>query len=416
MPLFLYNTALWFYALGIRLAAAFYPKAKLFSEGRRDIYSRLQTALLSAGKQRPVIWMHCASLGEFEQGRPVLEAIRAQFPEYALLLTFFSPSGYEVRKKYEGVDWVFYLPMDSKRNAVRFLNIVQPSLALFVKYEFWYHYLHELKKRKIRAILFSAHFQNNQPFFKPWGRLFRKMLSFYQQIFVQDVSSDKLLKGIGIEAVTVAGDTRLDRAAKVLMSVKEFPKLEAFKQDARLLIAGSTWPEDEYFLKKALAIIPKNGYKLLIAPHDVQGQNIQRVLNLFGDEACLWDAPEHVLMNKKVAVVHTIGQLSYLYRYADVTWVGGGFGKGIHNIIEPAVFGKPVSFGPHFERFKEAKEMVASGAASSFTEASAFASLLLEEKILHQMGNRAGAYVAQHAGATEKIMDYLTEKCFDITS
>lgn len=416
LTLLLYNIALRLYSLGIQLAAFFYPKAKQFSGGRRNAFIRLKNALTGEEKG-PVVWMHCASLGEFEQGRPVLEAFRSRFPEYAILLTFFSPSGYEVRKSYEGADWVFYLPIDSKRNATRFLSIVQPSIALFVKYEFWYHYLHELFQRKIPAILFSAHFQHNQPFFKPWGGFFRKMLSFYQQIFVQDKNSMELLKTIGIhEPVTVAGDTRLDRAAKVLAVKKEFPKLESFKQMSRLLIAGSSWPEDEHFLKKTLEIIPDGKYKLLVVPHEVQEQNIQRVLHLFGSEACLYDTPENTLSDKKVAVVHTVGQLSYLYRYADVVWIGGGFGKGIHNIIEPAVFEKPVCFGPHFERFKEAQEMLASGAASSFTDASAFAALLLEKEKLSLKGKLAGAYVAQHTGATKKIIAYLAEKCIDRTS
>jgi 3-deoxy-D-manno-octulosonic-acid transferase len=356
--------------------------------------------------------MHCASLGEFEQGRPVLEAIREQYPETAILLTFFSPSGFEIRKDYEGADYVFYLPLDSKRNARKFIDIVQPKLALFVKYEFWFHYLKTLNRKGIPTILFAAHFQQNQPFFKPFGGLFRQMLSFYSQIFVQDKSSKTLLESIGQNRVQVAGDTRFDRMAKVLASPKDFPEVVAFKQKKKLIVVGSSWAEDESFLKKVFYSIPEQDYKLLIIPHEIQEQHIQRILDLFGSDACLWSASVEVLKSKKVAVVQTMGQLSFLYRYADVAWVGGGFGKGIHNILEPGVFGIPVFFGPRYQRFREAVEMCDIGGAVSITKEHQLTALLKDSQRLKEIGKVAGHYVADHLGATKKIMDYLAEKCF----
>lgn len=382
--------------------------------GRKRIFSRLSEALRT--EKRSLVWMHCASLGEFEQGRPVLEMLREQYPNYALLLTFFSPSGYEIRKNYEGADYVFYLPVDRRRHARKFIDIVQPRLALFVKYEFWFHYLNTLHKNRIPTVLFSAHFQKDQPFFKPYGGLFRKMLSFYRKIFVQDESSKTLLEGIGQNHVEVAGDTRFDRMAKVLAVSKDFPAVVDFKQNNKLIVVGSSWPDDETFLKKIVYEVKNQDYKLLIVPHEVQEPNIQRILNLFGSEACLWTAPADVLREKKVAVVNTVGQLSFLYRYADVAWVGGGFGKGIHNILEPGVFSIPVFFGPNYQRFREAVEMCQVGGALSVTKDQLFAAYLKDPQKLNAMGREAGNYVATHLGATKKLMDYLAEKCLAKTS
>lgn len=367
-------------------------------------------------EQRPVIWMHCASLGEFEQGRPVLEAIREQYPGYALLLTFFSPSGYELRRNYPGADFVFYLPVDSRRSAKAFLDIVQPGLALFVKYEFWYYYLKALKKRRVPTILFSSYFQANQPFFKFYGGLYRKMLTCYQQIFVQDENSQKLLAQIGVHQVQIAGDTRFDRASKVLASLKPFPNVVAFKQHCRLLVAGSSWPEDEALLKEALDKLSANNFKVLLVPHEVAEANIRRVMNLFGHEACFWDDSDAILEQKKVAVVNTVGHLSYLYQYADAAWIGGGFGKGIHNILEPAVFGIPVFFGPEFRRFREAVDMIALDAVAQVSGSEELIILLQDNTRLKTMGTNANNYIQAQLGATKKIIDYLSLKCLRSTS
>ena len=411
--LFFYNLSLRLYVLMLRLAALFYPKAKYFIAGRKDWRHRLKQAV--AKEQRPVVWMHCASLGEFEQGRPVLEAIRAQYPGYALLLTFFSPSGYELRKNYSGADMVFYLPVDSRSAAKSFLDIAQPELALFVKYEFWYYYLQTLKKRQIPTILFSAYFQANQPFFKFYGGLYRRMLSCYQQIFVQDESSLKLLAQINVRQVQIAGDTRFDRASKVLADLKPFPDVVTFKQQGKLLLAGSTWPEDEALLKSALPALSAANYKILLVPHEVGEVHIRRIMNLFGEAACLWD-DAGLLQDKTVAVVNTVGHLSYLYQYADVAWIGGGFGKGIHNILEPAVFGIPVFFGPKFQRFREAVDMIALKAVASASEAGELVVALKDDIALKTMGTNATNYVHTQLGATQKIIGYLSLKCLRSTS
>lgn len=413
--LFFYNLSLRLYVLILRLAALFHPKAKYFVAGRQGWRRRLKQAL-GPQQERPVIWMHCASLGEFEQGRPVLEAIREQFPDFALLLTFFSPSGYELRKDYDGADWVFYLPVDGRSAANDFLEIVKPTLALFVKYEFWYYYLQGLKKRQVPTILFSAYFQQNQPFFKSYGGLFRKMLQCYQQIFVQDEASFNLLVQIGVQQVQIVGDTRFDRASKVLTALKSFPNVLAFRGTERLLVAGSTWPEDEVLLKNALPALMANGYKILLVPHETGASHIRRLMHLFGENACLWNDDERILATKAVAVVNTVGHLSYLYQYADVAWIGGGFGKGIHNIIEPAVFGIPVFFGPKFQRFREAKEMIALNAVASLTDAKALTDILQHETALKAMGINAHKYVHAQLGATQKIINYLLLKCLRRTS
>lgn len=409
--LFAYNIALRFYGFLIRMASFFNPKAKQFIEGRRGVLTKIKSSI--SHEQRKVIWLHCASLGEFEQGRPVLEAIREKYPQYLLLLTFFSPSGYEVRKDYKGADYIFYLPIDSRRHARDFIRYTKPALALFVKYEFWYHYLQALQQENSPTILFSAFFQKNQPFFRFYGGLYRKMLTFYQQIFVQDEQSLKLLGQIGQKNVQIAGDTRFDRTARVKEHPTTFANVATFCESHSLIVAGSTWPEDGIFLKKALDSLPEHNFRLLIVPHEVQPQNIERIQKLFGSEACLWQSEEKVLKDKKVAIVDSVGHLSFLYRYAAIAWIGGGFGKGIHNIIEPAIFGIPIFFGGNYHRFREAREMIAADAAATISKPAELSAVLLNQEKLKQMGENAEKYVQQQTGATQTIMAYLSEKCLD---
>lgn len=411
MSLILYDSALFLYALLLRIVAVFHPKAKLFLAGRVDIFTKIENALKS--ENRPIIWIHCASLGEFEQGRPLIEKVKAEQPEYCIFLTFFSPSGYEIRKNYALADYIFYLPLDTKRNAKQFLKIIQPKVALFVKYELWFHYLNQLKKAKIPVILFSAYFQKNQIFFKWYGYLHRKMLGFFQQIFVQDLNSKELLKSIGLNNVVVAGDTRIDRSLKILEEEIDFKNVAIFKGDQKLIVAGSTWQEDEALLKEFMQFNGRN-YKLLIAPHEIKDENIQRILNLFESEICLWDAESKILESKHVCIVNTIGNLAFLYKYADLAWVGGGFTKsGIHNIIEPAVFGIPVFFGPNYRRFREAKELLAMNAVASLNTANEFHKVLENTDKLTQMGKLSEEFVFQQKGATQIVMNYLLEKCLD---
>jgi 3-deoxy-D-manno-octulosonic-acid transferase len=359
---------------------------------------------------RSKIWMHCASLGEFEQGRPVMEALKEQHPAYSIVLTFFSPSGYEVKKNFEGADHVFYLPLDSRRNARRFIALLQPVCVLFVKYEFWYHYLHELYRQQIPAVLFSAIFQERHPFFKWYGGLHRKMLGFYRQIFVQNETSRSLLESVDIRNMQIAGDTRFDRAAKVLQQDRSFPALEAFKGDHQLIVAGSNWHDDNVLLAKLLQWLPDT-YKLLIAPHETDEATIARTSALFTGGTGLWTEEPTSFAQHRVGIVNTIGQLAYLYKYADVVWIGGGFTRsGIHNVIEPAVFGKPVFFGPVYDRYREAVEMIAAGAACSVPDAESFFKVLQQKNALLQMGSNAEQYVHSQLGATATIMNYLSEK------
>lgn len=404
----MYHTGIGLYRIALRVASLFHPKARLFVRGRRGQFARIREQI--EADTRPRIWMHCASLGEFEQGRPLLEAIRERFPHYSLVLTFFSPSGYEVRKNYEGADHIFYLPLDSKRNAARFIGLVQPRCALFVKYEFWYHYLAALHRGRVPTVLFSALFQPRHPFFKWYGGLYRRMLGYYDHIFVQDQASCRLLEQLGVRHVSVTGDTRFDRAAKVLEQQRAFPQLDIFKDGYELLIAGSTWHDDEDLLEKVFRQLPGT-YKLLIAPHETDDAHITRLQGLFPG-SCLWNAAEPALRKSRVAIVHTVGQLAYLYRYADVVWVGGGFTRsGIHNVIEPAVFGKPVFFGPVYGRYQEAVAMVSLQAAESIPDAGILRERLADKKALQHMGCSAREYVQSRLGATQAILLYLSEKC-----
>jgi 3-deoxy-D-manno-octulosonic-acid transferase len=406
--LFLYNTGIFIYSIALRIASLFYEKARRFIRGRRNLFSLLEQRMQNDNRKK--IWIHCASLGEFEQSRPVIEAIKERYPNLSIVLTFFSPSGYEVKKKYQHADHIFYLPLDTKYNAKRFIDLVQPQCALFVKYEFWYHYLHTLHQYNIPTVLFSAIFQPRHPFFKWYGGLHRKMLSFYQQIFVQDKASALLLQKINTDQVQIVGDTRFDRAARILEMDKAFRTIEVFKGTDKLIVAGSTWHEDERLLKKTLRSLPDN-YKLLIAPHEVDDKHISSIQEMFPD-SCLWATDEESFRNSRVCIVHTVGQLAYLYKYADLVWIGGGFThSGIHNIIEPAVFGVPIFFGPNYKRYREAMEMIAAGAVQSIADAKSLTTAIQQENALLLMGNNAKKYVMDQVGATKSIVDYLSEKC-----
>jgi len=407
----LYHIIICCYGLGIRIAAWFQPKARKFITGRKNIFAHIHDRLKNENRKR--IWLHCASLGEFEQARPLMELIRQKHPECCIILSFFSPSGYEAQKNYPAADYVFYLPLDTPAHARKFVALLQPSWALFVKYEFWYFYLKALQKADIPVVLFSALFQPRHPFFKWYGGLHRKMLKLYRHIFVQDEQSKILLAGIGIDHVSVAGDTRFDRAAAVLQQNKSYPAIEIFKQGKKLLIAGSTWKEDELFLKKMWSL-PYSDFKLLIVPHEVDEAHISAIRQIFNQESCIWNEDHETLRKASVAIVNEIGHLSALFRYADAAWIGGGYThSGIHNIIEPAVYGLPVFFGPNYKRYREAEELIACGGAMSLTDPERCSDCLQDAVQLRNMGEQSRQYVFRHLGATQKIYDYLsTEKCF----
>lgn len=411
LQLFLYNLSIQLYAAAAAVMALLQHKARLFVQGRKGLLSRIQQDMRS--EQRKRIWMHCASLGEFEQGRPLLEQLKASYPDYCIVLTFFSPSGYEVRKNYKGADYIYYLPLDTPGNARKFVTAVAPQLAVFVKYEFWYHYLRQLHSHKIHTIIISTIFQQRHAFFKWYGQLHRKMLGYFNHLFVQTALSVQLLETIGIQHCTLVGDTRLDRALAIAAEQKDIDGIATFKGNNQLIVAGSTWAADEQLLAATLSMLPA-GVKLLIAPHEIDEVHIRQIQDLFGRQSCLYDQPEH-FAESRVLIVNRIGLLAYLYRYADYVWIGGGFNKtGIHNSIEAAVYGKALCWGPNYDRYQEALDLIDCQAAHSFTHAEGLAAQLNEWQGNPQKYTFASqaslAYVLKHKGATLRIMQYLAKQ------
>jgi 3-deoxy-D-manno-octulosonic-acid transferase len=405
--------------LGIRIASGWNPKARLWINGRKNIFPLLEKNFNHERKK--TIWMHCASLGEFEQGRPLLEAIREAYPNYTLLLTFFSPSGFEIRKNYAGADVVCYLPPDSRKNAQRFLRITQPELAIFIKYEFWYHYLTQLKEHNIPTLLVSAIFRNSQPFFKAYGGFWRKMLSCYRLIFVQDKSSFDLLSKIGFEKNSaISGDTRFDRVMAIAENDINLPIIESFCASHDVMVAGSTWIEDEEVIDHYANNHPEK--RFIIAPHEIHEVHIRELEKLFRNAvrySSLTSVNNEInrsemLAGKHILIMDNMGMLSKLYYYADVTYVGGGFGgAGIHNILEAVVYGKPVLFGPVNQKSREAQDLQELGAAISIQSAieleDTLNTLLTNKEKCKALGELALGYVKKESGATGKIMQCIQE-------
>ncbi len=365
--------------------------------------------------------MHCASLGEFEQGRPVLESIRSNYPETPVVLTFFSPSGYEIRKNYSGADFIYYLPPDSPQNARRFLKVVNPQLAIFVKYEFWHFYLQGLKEKNIPTLLISAIFRKKQSFFKPYGSFWRKMLDSFDQLFVQTNESAKLLKEINLtEKVTISGDTRFDRVITIASTPAYLPLISAFCENFPVVVAGSTWIEDEEVLDHFAKTHPE--VRFIIAPHEIHENRLKEIEKLFVNTIRFskWEIrwqkeSKAVPSGVNVLIIDNIGMLSKLYSYADITYIGGAFGgDGIHNILEAVVYYKPVVFGPVYEGFKETSELVDAGGAETVENAleleKVFTTLLENKELREQKGKISGTYVRENAGATAIIMNYIQEK------
>ena len=409
---FLYNIAIWCYSALIGFASLFNHKAKLFKEGRKDILKNI------AGKidhTHPIIWFHCSSVGEFEQARPLIEWYKENKPEYKVFLTFFSPSGYEMRKNYPLADWIFYLPVDTASNAAGFLDIVKPQKAVFIKYEFWYNYLNQLGKRGIKTYIVSAIFRPDQVFFKPWGGLFRKMLRSFSALFVQDELSKELLATAGIsENVTVCGDTRFDRVNQITAASKEFPAIATFSQDSFTILAGSTWPPDEEILAASAKNFSK--VKLVIAPHEIHKEHISKIMETFKGYKVikfseLTPDSDEQLRQANVLLIDCMGILSSIYRYGDFAYIGGGFGVGIHNILEAATYGIPVVFGPKYQKFKEAKDLIArAGAVSVRGQEEFYAQLdkmVKTRSVVEQRGKVCLDYVKENLGATEKIVNII---------
>lgn len=389
----------------IALASLWNPKAKLWTSGRKGIFESMARKISPSDR---VVWIHVASLGEFEQGCPIMEQIRCQYPEFKILLTFFSPSGYEVRKNYDGADYIFYMPIDTPRNVKRFLDIAHPEIAIFVKYEFWLNYLRRLKSRGVKTYVISSIFRRNSIFFRSYGYLWRRALDTFDQIFVQNDESRKLLHGIGFDNVIVAGDTRFDRVAAIAKAVKRINVIEEFKGDAPLFIAGSTWKPDEDILQVLINDNPR--IKFVIAPHEMDDARINRMIANTRNGAVRYtqfDERAHGVSHQ-VLILDTVGILASVYRYASWAYIGGGFGVGIHNTLEAATFALPIAFGPNYAKFKEARDMVALGAATKVESAEElekwFEPLRDNHDLRARVSSTAKDYTVKNQGATSLIM------------
>ena len=413
----LYNIGTRAYFLGIKLAAAFgHRKAKLMEEGRQDWAQKLQAKvneLKAQDSSRSYIWFHAASLGEFEQGRPLIEALREKYPQYRILQTFFSPSGYEVRKNYKGADIVCYLPYDKPSECRRFLDITKPSIAFFVKYEFWGNILEELDRRKVPTYLISGIFREHQAFFKSYGGVLRPVLSHFRHIFVQDEESKRLLATIGYDKnVTICGDTRFDRVIAIQQQAKQYAWAEEFSKGQFTLVAGSSWPKDEDILLEHFNQHPE--MKLIIAPHEIHEEHIQSIIGKLKRPYMRYsqlDASK--VTSVDCLIIDAIGFLSSIYRYGQVAYIGGGFGVGIHNTLEAAVYGMPVIFGPNHTAFREALGLLDAKGGFTISNAEQYASLMqtfmTDPQALREAGQRAGQYVQAESGATETIFKAVFE-------
>lgn len=425
---FLYHLLITVYPIAARLLSFSNDKAKLWVNGRKFIFSKIEKAF--ANNTAKVVWMHCASLGEFEQGLPIIEQLKLQAPDTKFLITFFSPSGYEVRKNYQGADWLFYLPMDSPKNAKRFYNIVKPSLVLFVKYEFWFYYLQEAKQRQISLLLVSGIFRDDQIFFKWYGGFYRKMLQSFSYCFVQNQASAHLLASVGITNISVSGDTRFDRVKEIAAHFSPVQLIENFIGSNRVIVAGSTWLEDDKELQHYAKKHPQ--IKFIIAPHDIQQSRIDECVGLYKNVVLYSDlangqrstvSGQRSTVNGQrstvsgqqpnILLINNIGLLSKLYHYATICFVGGGFGdEGIHNVLEAAVYGKPVVFGPVYDKYIEAEELIDAGGGFTVDNAleleALFNQLLADKAAYDKACTDASNYVTSKVGATDEIVGYIT--------
>ena len=431
--IFVYSLSLWMYKTAIRIVSPWNEKARLWLKGRTDL--RLQLARLDQVNTCESLWMHCASLGEFEQGRPILERLRTNYPRIRVLVTFFSPSGYESAKKYGQADDIYYLPIDSKKNAKAFIEACNPSLVIWVKYEYWYYYLSELKRKGIPTLLVSAIFLPGQPFFRWYGGLHRSMLGCFTQLFVQNAESERLVSSIGLNINTsISGDTRFDRVAEIAGQSVDLPLITTFCGQARVIVAGSTWQEDEELLDHYANTHPE--LRFIIAPHEIDTTHINEVSALFQNSICYSELEEKAdpgtnlsregvpkdrsaptkkgLHGSNVLIINNMGMLSQLYRYATIAYLGGGFGDGgVHNVLEAAVYGKPVLFGPVFDKYIEAVELVECGGGlvvdSALEVESTFTRLFENQQEYKTRCEASRNYVVGKKGATEKIIRYIQE-------
>lgn len=413
---FIYNLAIRFYFMIASVLGLFQKKARLFVSGREGLLKKMEESIKT---DSPIIWIHCSSAGEFEQAIPIIEKYRERSTVYKILLTFFSPSGYEQRKNYKGADWVFYLPVDTSRNAKAFLDIVNPKKIIFIKYDFWYNYLTEAFKRDIPIYVVSAIFQRGQIFFRWYGHFFKGILSRFTKLFVQDTASFELLSAIGLDdKVEVVGDTRFDRVTELLRCQKENKLIEQFCSSATTMIVGSSWQRDEENIVKVLSAIPY--CKIVIAPHEVDEPRIKHIETLFRDCGTLRysemvkryeDENSNRINPERILILDCIGLLSFIYRYGDIAYIGGGFGAGIHNILEPSVYGLPVIFGPNYSKFKEANDLINLSGAISYSKTKELKSTLTQwlsdDEIRNSYSHVVEEYVKANTGATSRILSQI---------
>ena len=408
---FLYNIAIYITGFLLKIFALFNNKIRFFISGRKKTFSKLASTISKSDK---TIWIHCASLGEFEQGRPIIEEIKEKYKDYKIVLTFFSPSGYEVQKNYAFADVVVYLPLDTKSNAERFLKIVHPKIAIFVKYEFWPNILRELQNQKIETILISGIFREDQTFFKSYGAWMRKSLKGFSHFFVQNEKSKNLLQSIDLINTTISGDTRFDRVSDITKQDNTLDFIDKFKQNKYTLVAGSTWPKDEQYLVNYINIHASENEKFIIAPHNIDQQQINELQNSITKITTKFTDTKRD-NSAQVFILDTIGILTKVYHYADVAYVGGGFGKeGVHNLLEPATFGLPLIIGPVFNKFQEAIDLVELGACKVIKnqEETNFELQKLYKDVVYrdQNGKISRDYILNNTGATQIIMKYISNK------
>ena len=403
----IYNLGIHIYQLGIRLAGLFSDKPAKMVKGHREVFDLLKSKI---NRNARYIWFHAASLGEFEQGRPLIERIRKEYPQYKILQTFFSPSGYEVRKNYDGADIVCYLPMDTPGNAKKFVDLVNPSMVFFVKYEFWQNYLNALYHKGIPVYSVSSIFRPNQIFFRWYGKSYRQVLKTFEHLFVQNEESKKLLENIGVMNTTVVGDTRFDRVLDICAAAKQLPLVQKFKGNALTFVAGSSWGPDEDIFIRYFNAHPE--MKLIIAPHVVNDSHMKEIMSKL-QRPCIryTQATEENVQQADCLIIDCYGLLSSIYRYGEISYIGGGFGVGIHNVLEAAVYGIPVIFGPNNKKFREAQHLLANKGGFEINGYEDFEVLmdkfLTDEAYLQASGQAAGDYVKNNSGAMEKIMDYV---------
>lgn len=405
-----YCIGIWLYTFLIYIFSIANKKAKLWVQGRKNIWKIITE---SDASNTDNIWFHVSSLGEFEQARPLIEKVKLNYPDFKIVLTFFSPSGYEIRKNYALADYIWYMPIDTPSNAKRFVSFVKPKYAFYVKYDFWYFYLKTLYENKVPTYLVSGIFRESQVFFKPWGKGYAKVLRFFTHLFVQNDQSKQLLEKLDVKNVTIAGDTRFDRVIDIAENSVDFPIIESFLTDQISIVAGSTWLQDEIFLSKYLN--ENINVRLIIAPHEVDEDHILNIIEQFNCTVNRYTKSEGKDLTKyRVLIIDTIGMLSSIYKYGKIAYIGGGFGAGIHNIVEPAVYGMPVVFGPKYKKFKEAVDMLELKAAFTFSNYEELKitldKLIKSEKLLNESSQSAKKYVYSNKGATSKVLNFVFEK------